>query len=86
MIIKELNYIETAQDNSVQGGATGSAASVTVVGVGPSFATFNASAAGLSLDALGPFFSFDAASASAGATGAGLFGFGGNAAVTVVTV
>lgn len=86
MIIKELNYIETAEDDFIQGGATGSAASVTVVGVGPTAATFGAAAGGLSFDAFGPFVSFDVAGAAAGAIGAGLFGFGGNAAVTVVTV
>ncbi len=88
MIIKELNYIETTEDNSIQGGATGSAASVTVVGIGPTAAAFGAAAGGLSFDAFPPlgFVSFDVAGAAAGAVGAGLLGFGGNAAVTVVTV
>ena len=86
MIIQELNYVETAENNTIQGGATGSAASVTVVGVGPTVAAFGATASGTSVDLLGPFFSFDTASAAAGAVGGGLFGFGGNAAVTVVTV
>lgn len=86
MLIQDLAYLETAEDNSIQGGSTGTSAIVTVVGVGPSAATFTATGAGVSLDVLGPFFSFDAASATATGTGAGLLGFGGTGAITTITV
>ena len=89
MLIQELNHIETAEDNAIQGGQTGSNAFVTVVGTGPSAATLGATTAGLSLDVLSfipPVFSFDVGFATANAAGFGLFGFGGQASSTTVTL
>lgn len=86
MIIQSLNYIETAKDDSIQGGATGSSAFVTVRAAGPSFATFGANTSGLSID-VGLFgFSFDAGSAGAGGAVFGLLGVSANAGSSTVTV
>ena len=88
MIIQNLNYIETAEANYIEGGSTASTANVTVVGTGPTAAVFGATTGGLSLDVfslLPPAFSFDVGFGSANGLGFGLFGFGGNAFSTTIT-